>query len=243
MTRRLLAVFAHPDDETYRPGGTLALLAKAGVRVHVLTATRGEAGSCGDPPRCIPDALPIIREAELRCACRELGLEEPVIMGLPDGQLSSLDPKEIQTKILEAIAAFHPQIILSFGPHGISGHPDHIAIGRSALNAYRQCEDILAFYSIVVPSSIVKSMSLPNLHATPDNQITHTIDISEVWMSKLKAIACHQTQMAESPILKADDKSQRIFLGQEHFCLVERRKDIRKTASVEGDLVEWIALG
>jgi LmbE family N-acetylglucosaminyl deacetylase len=47
--RRLLAVFAHPDDEAYRPGGTLALLAGRGVRVHLLTATRGEAGSCGDP--------------------------------------------------------------------------------------------------------------------------------------------------------------------------------------------------
>ena len=56
--RCLLAVFAHPDDETFRPGGTLALLARGGVRVQVLTATRGEAGSCGDPPLCTPEELP-----------------------------------------------------------------------------------------------------------------------------------------------------------------------------------------
>ena len=70
----LLAVFAHPDDETFRPGGTLALLARRGVEVHVLTATRGEAGSCGDPPLCSPEELPAVRESELRCACAALGL-------------------------------------------------------------------------------------------------------------------------------------------------------------------------
>mgnify|MGYP000732581162 CR=1 FL=1 len=64
----LLAVFAHPDDEAYRPGGTLALLARRGVRVHLLTATRGQAGSCGEPPLCTPDELPTVRERELRCA-------------------------------------------------------------------------------------------------------------------------------------------------------------------------------
>lgn len=243
MTRSLLAVFAHPDDETFRPGGTLALLAKAGVRVQVLTATLGEAGACGDPPRCDPNELPVIREGELRCACQALGLEEPILMGLPDGQLSSLDPKVIQAKIIEVIDIFRPQIILSFGPRGLSGHPDHIAIGRSALDVYRQCEDVVAFYSVAVPSSVVENVRLPHLNATPDKDITHTIDVSEVWESKLKAIRCHQTQMAESPILKADIVKQRMFLGREHFCLVERRRDTPKPICDEGDLVDWIALG
>ncbi len=60
MSRRspaFLAIFAHPDDEAFRPGGTLARLADRGVRVHLPTATRGEAGSCGDPPRCRPAGL------------------------------------------------------------------------------------------------------------------------------------------------------------------------------------------
>lgn len=64
----LLAVFAHPDDESFRPGGTLSLLARRGPRVQVLTATRGQAGSCGNPPLCTPEELPAVREAELRCA-------------------------------------------------------------------------------------------------------------------------------------------------------------------------------
>jgi LmbE family N-acetylglucosaminyl deacetylase len=66
---RVLAVFAHPGDETFRCGGTLALLARCGVRAQVLTATRGQAGSRGDPSLCTPDEFPAMRENELRCAC------------------------------------------------------------------------------------------------------------------------------------------------------------------------------
>jgi hypothetical protein len=82
----LLAVFAHPDDETFRPGGTLALLARHGVRVEVLTFTHGEAGSCGDPPLCTSAELPAVREHELRSAwlARRFvpKLERPAAIGL-----------------------------------------------------------------------------------------------------------------------------------------------------------------
>lgn len=73
--RRMLAAFAHPDDETFRPGGTLALLARHGVHVQVLTATRGESGSRGEPPLCRPEELPAVRAQKLRCACAALGIE------------------------------------------------------------------------------------------------------------------------------------------------------------------------
>jgi len=84
----LLAVLAHPDDESFRCGGTLALLARRGVRVQVLTATRGQAGSCGEPPLCRPDELPAVRECELRCACAALGVLPPILLDYEDGHLS-----------------------------------------------------------------------------------------------------------------------------------------------------------
>ena len=84
----LLAVFAHPDDETFRPGGTLALLARRGIKVHILTLTHGEAGSCGEPALCTPDELFSVRERELRCACAALGIEPPRMLDYPDGQLT-----------------------------------------------------------------------------------------------------------------------------------------------------------
>ena len=81
----LLAIFAHPDDETFRSGGTLALLAPRGVHVQVLTATRRQAGSCGEPPLCTPAELPNIREKELGCACAALGIEPPILLNYEDG--------------------------------------------------------------------------------------------------------------------------------------------------------------
>ncbi|NLE75631.1 MAG: PIG-L family deacetylase, partial [Chloroflexi bacterium] len=80
----LLAVFAHPDDETFLCGGTLALLARRGAPVQVLTATRGQAGSCGEPPLCHPEALGALREGELRCACAALGCAPPLLLDYAD---------------------------------------------------------------------------------------------------------------------------------------------------------------
>ena len=101
----LLAVFAHPDDETFRCGGTLALLARRGVRVHLLTATRGEVGSCGDPPLCRPEELPAVRERELHCAYAALGIEPPRILDYRDGHLNEVNPEELIAEILGVVHA------------------------------------------------------------------------------------------------------------------------------------------
>lgn len=78
--RAALAIFAHPDDESFRPGGTLALITHHGVRVELLTFTRGGAGSCGDQPLCTPHELPDVRERELRCACAAFNIQTPRLL-------------------------------------------------------------------------------------------------------------------------------------------------------------------
>lgn len=95
----LLALFAHPDDETFRCGGTLALMAQRGVRVQVLTATRAQAGARGDPPLCSAEELPAFRERELRCACEALGILPPILLDYQDGHLSGADPETIIAEI------------------------------------------------------------------------------------------------------------------------------------------------
>ena len=147
----LLAVFAHPDDESFRCGGTLALLAQKGVHVQVLTATRGGAGSRGNPPLCSPAELPAVREAELRCACRALGLQPPILLNYQDGQLAEADPETLIAEILAVVRELRPQIMLTFGADGLSGHPDHIAIGHAAAEAFRRAEDVSALYTLAVP--------------------------------------------------------------------------------------------
>jgi LmbE family N-acetylglucosaminyl deacetylase len=218
-----LAVFAHPDDETFRPGGTLALLARKGVKVHVLAATRGEAGSRGDPPLCEAQDLPNVRERELRCACAALGLEPPRVLNYEDGHLHQADPEAVVADILALIAEIRPRVVLSFGLDGLAGHPDHIAIGRFAVQAYAADEHVAALYTLAVPRSLAEQLQMRQVHAVPDEQIALRVDVSTAWEAKQAAMACHATQRSATPLLNADEGRQRLFFGREFFVLAACR--------------------
>jgi len=222
----LLAVLAHPDDESFRCGGTLALLARRGVRVQVLTATRGQAGSCGEPPLCRPDELPIVRERELRCACAALGVLPPILLDYEDGHLSEANPTVIITQILVVVDRLRPQVMLSFGPEGLSGHPDHVAVGQFTAQAFRFADNVIALYTPAVPQSLAAALGMTHLRAVPDQAIALTVDVLPVWESKLAAIRCHATQASSSPITRAPVERQRAFLGTEHFVRAETRRDM-----------------
>ena len=215
--QRLLAVFAHPDDETFRPGGTLALLARHGVGVHVLTATRGQAGSCGEPPQCTHEELPAVRERELRCACAALGVEPPRLLDYQDGHLAEVSPEDLTEHILAAVAEVYPQVMLSFGPDGLSGHADHIAIGQCVALAYARSEDVAAIYTLAVPRSLVEQAEMRQVHSVPDEQITLAVDVASSWPAKQAAMYCHKTQHSSTPLMRAPEARQRQFVGREFF--------------------------
>jgi LmbE family N-acetylglucosaminyl deacetylase len=223
MGSRLLAVFAHPDDETFRCGGTLALLAQRGVRVQVLTATRGQAGSRGDPPLCAPEELPAVRENELHCACTALGIQPPILLDYQDGRLAEANTEKIVSEILTVVREVRPQIILTYGPDGVSGHPDHIAIGHFATETFHRAGEVVALYTIAVPRSLAETLGMTQIRAVPDEAITLTVDVLSVWEAKMSAIQCHRTQLGESPILAAPDEKQRLFLGREYFRRAQAR--------------------
>jgi len=136
----LLAVFAHPDDETFAIGGTLAKYAHEGVHVYLVCATRGEAGELGDPGLGDKAHLGQIREQELRCAARVLGLKDIYFLGYrdsgmagsPDNQhpqaLIQADPAEVVGRIVYHIRRLRPQVVVTFDEGGGYGHPDHVAI-------------------------------------------------------------------------------------------------------------------
>jgi LmbE family N-acetylglucosaminyl deacetylase len=221
--RCLLAVFAHPDDETYRPGGTLALLAQAGARVHLLTFTRGEAGACGDPPLCTREELPALRERELRCACATLGIAPPQLLDYADGHLVEADAEVLVARIVAAIEDTGSQVLLSFGPDGLSGHPDHVTVGRCASEAFRRAENVAALYTVAVPASMAEALGMRQVRAVPDDRIALTVDVSAVWETKLAAIRCHATQLSASPMMQAPVERQRRFFGTEHFVRAAAR--------------------
>lgn len=219
---KLLAVFAHPDDETFRCGGTLARLALWGVHVHVMTFTRGQAGSCGQPPVCTRENLGVVRTAELQSSCQTLGLEPPVVLDYEDGALSEVGQEEGAAQVFALIQTVRPQVLLAWPLHGLSGHPDHVAVSQWTLTAYQQAvkagiDGLAALYHLVVPDSIARELGMKQLHTLPDEDVTLTVDVECVWEKKMAAIACHRTQVGESPILLAAPEHQKRFLGKEHF--------------------------
>ena len=128
---RLLCVAAHPDDESMAMGGTLARYAAEGVETYVLTATRGERGRYRDnSDHPGPEALGRIREAELRAAARELGVRKVRLLDYVDGELDKAEPEEASERIAAYIREVRPDVVITFGPEGLYGHPDHIAISQ-----------------------------------------------------------------------------------------------------------------
>lgn len=133
---RLLAVFAHPDDETFGLGPALAAWAARGVATHLVTATRGERGWQGDPrANPGPEELGLRREAELRAAAQTLGLREVSFLGYVDGELDRADVREATARIVAHLRRIRPHVVVTFPPDGIYGHTDHIAISQLTLGA------------------------------------------------------------------------------------------------------------
>ena len=133
--RRLMAVLAHPDDESLGVGGTLAKYASEGVDVCLVTATRGDAGRfrgyrSGEDGHPGPAAVASTREGELRAAAAVLGLREVSVLGHRDAQLDRADPREVVGQIVADVRKFRPDVVVTFGPDGAYGHPDHIAISQ-----------------------------------------------------------------------------------------------------------------
>src|SRR4029079_5905574 len=132
---RLMAVLAHPDDESLGVGGTLAKYASAGVEVFLITATRGDSGRfrgyrLGDHHHPGRLALANIREGELLAAASALGVREVSILDYHDQQLDRATPREAVATIAGHMRRVQPDVVVTFGPDGAYGHPDHVAISQ-----------------------------------------------------------------------------------------------------------------
>ncbi|MCI0519805.1 MAG: PIG-L family deacetylase [Chloroflexi bacterium] len=139
---KLLAVFAHPDDESLGIGSTLAKYAAEGVETHLACATRGERGWQG-PPETFPglEALGKIREGELLAAAEILGVRQVEFLDYIDGELDDADPAEATARIVRVVRRIRPQVVITFEPFGAYGHPDHIAISQLTTAALLRSAD------------------------------------------------------------------------------------------------------
>ncbi len=153
QSNTLLAVLAHPDDETFGMGGTLAHYANQGVKVYLICATRGEVGEMAPEHMQGYKTIAEVREAELRCAAQKLGLNGVFFLGYRDsgmpGSPDNRHPQALAAAPLEEVAArivyyirkLCPQVVITFDPIGGYRHPDHIAIHNATVRAFEEAGD------------------------------------------------------------------------------------------------------
>ena len=134
--RRLLGVFAHPDDEVFCAGGTMARAAEAGAEVMIVSATRGEQGQIRDPAAATRRTLGAVREEELRAAAAELGVRRVQLLAYPDGMLQQ-HRSPLGAEVADIMRRFDPDTVITFGADGGYGHPDHVAISELTTKAFR----------------------------------------------------------------------------------------------------------
>ncbi|NMC11460.1 MAG: PIG-L family deacetylase [Chloroflexi bacterium] len=186
--KRMLVILAHPDDESFAVGGTLAKYARKDVQIILLCATRGEAGI----PGLNSTEAGEIRERELRKAAEHLGIEV-YFLGYQDGELASVKPETLLETIACWVDLVKPQVILTFGPDGVSGHPDHVTISRIVTQVYDQ------FYKkgmllYIHPSEATELGCGVSSSSTDDEQPLIEVDISDYKLDKILAIQSHASQ-------------------------------------------------
>jgi LmbE family N-acetylglucosaminyl deacetylase len=135
---RILGIFAHPDDESFCAGGTLASYVASGAKVMVVSATQGEAGQIRSVGAATRRTLGRVREEEFQRACQRLGVQHAVCLNYSDGMLQEVDQKVLIREIVEIIRTFRPDVVITFGHDGGYGHPDHIAISTATTMACAQ---------------------------------------------------------------------------------------------------------
>jgi LmbE family N-acetylglucosaminyl deacetylase len=235
--RTVLAVFAHPDDESLACGGTLARLADLGARVVVMCASRGERGSIADRT-LVPDGnLGAVRVNELHAAAAILGVAEVVVLGHSDGNLRWDRVPEFHAEIVTAINTYSPDFVITFDEDGLYWHLDHIGVHErtyTAVTSFGAAAPPLYYVTMprgvmreIVEAAIAKGWMPagarfwgiePDAFGIATEPPTVTVDVREWAHRKLAALRCHQTQMGPSnPFAWIEPFEAQRSLGIEYF--------------------------
>lgn len=224
---KLMCVLAHPDDESLGMGGTLAKYSREGVQTYLITATRGERGRFGTAAKSPGlETVGRIRAAELLAAAEELGIHQVDFLDYLDGELDQAPPTEAIAKIVARLRAIRPQVVVTFGPDGAYGHPDHIAICQFTTAAVASAADpefatCAGDGGTAGPHRVSKLYYMAWSHGKwaayqnafrelkitvdgqdrraspwPDWAVTTSIDTGPYWETVWRAVCRHQTQMS-----------------------------------------------
>jgi LmbE family N-acetylglucosaminyl deacetylase len=241
MTRILAAVVAHPDDDTFGCAGTVALHADdPDFRFVLIHVTSGEAGRIADPALATRETLGAVREAEDRASWVALGRtpDRHEFFRYPDHRVEEQPIAELVERIAAVLEAERPDVVITFGPDGITGHPDHIATGNATTEAFHQVrerssgEGFRRLLHQAIPRSMLDEWNrrlvasgkepmdptqLYQPRGVPDREVGVLIDCGPVVERKLRALEEHRTQAGEMEDLQ--DEERRMALASESHVI------------------------
>jgi N-acetylglucosamine malate deacetylase 2 len=206
---KALLIFAHPDDETFGCGGTIAKLVQEGAAVNLITATTGQAGMTGIHGDITPEELGKVREKEHAEAAKILEISKIHYLGLMDGAVSETSVEELVKMLMPLIGEENPDLVITFEKNGASNHPDHKQMSKAATEAFKQwmgtVKKHVRFYYLSVPVSYLKAYEKAGLSmkafgealGTSDEDITTVVDISGTFEIKDKAARKHVSQASD----------------------------------------------
>jgi LmbE family N-acetylglucosaminyl deacetylase len=221
--RPVVGIFAHPDDESFGPSGTLAKFAKEGRDVYIICVTRGDAGeNHSNDHRDLAD----IREAELKNSAKVLGIKEVLFLDFKDGTLSNNLYHKVADILKSLLENLQPEIVITLEPHGISGHLDHIAVSFITTFVFQKLQFVKELWYFCLTEEIrkivTKNLGDYFIYFPPGYQkedITRTVDISAVWERKIEAVKKHESQL---PDVEAHVQSFQGLPKEENFIILTK---------------------
>jgi LmbE family N-acetylglucosaminyl deacetylase len=235
----LLAVFAHPEDESFGPAGTLAKYASEGVQVSLVTATR--LTHTEEERLNAPRLEIVVRSRDRICSCRTTGIRRACLLDSRPGELGKLDAELIAEQLVRLVREIQPQVIITFGPDGLSGDTDHKIVNRVTTTAFRDAGDPTKFqnhfreglgtyapqklYYCVLPSSLVTRWGVRGLFSVPDDQVTTLLDVSPYTEAMKNALYCQRSHALD--FIRWLTEDQRVQWNTEYYALAESRLNKR----------------
>lgn len=219
MRKTAFVILAHPDDESFGPGGTVALLSKT-HDVYLFCATKGEAGNDHSKSNGLP--LHEIRANELREASALLGVKEAIFLGYQDGQLANNVYHKIADQITVYVKKLQPDRIITYEPRGVSGHLDHIAMSMISSFIYIKNECIKELHYFCLDQKQRGTAQKYFIYFPPgysDNEISKRVDITSVLDKKIEAIKKHTSQMEDVEKVLEMHKNMRL---EECFIILKK---------------------
>lgn len=218
MRKTLVCIFAHPDDEAFGPGGTIAKFAKE-YDVYILCATKGGAGedSVGEG-----ESLAEVRAKELLASARILGVKEVFFLGFSDGELCNNLYHKLAKKISEHLEKLKPETLLTFEPRGVSGHIDHIVVGMVSMFVFNRLPFVKKILQHVARKETSDARKDYFIYFPPGytkEEVDLVVDTSDSWDTKREAMQQHKSQAKD---IRAVLAIQEKIAKEEFFLVMEK---------------------